>query len=72
MKRFNRLLSYPLVGLIHVYRLFISPFFRRRAGIPPTCSGYALEAIQKTRSLQRVLAGAETYFPLPSLGRTWV
>lgn len=47
MKRFNRLLSYPLVGLIHVYRLFISPFFPAACRYTPTCSGYALEAIQK-------------------------
>ena len=47
MKRFNRLLTYPLIGLINVYRLFISPFFPSSCRYSPTCSGYALEAVKK-------------------------
>lgn len=47
MKRINRLLAYPLIGLVHVYRIFISPFFPSACRYTPTCSGYALEALQK-------------------------
>jgi putative membrane protein insertion efficiency factor len=36
-----------LIWLIHGYRLFISPLFPPRCRFYPTCSAYALEAIQR-------------------------
>jgi putative membrane protein insertion efficiency factor len=47
MKLFNKLLSYPLILLVHIYRYAISPFFPSACRFTPTCSGYALEAINK-------------------------
>ena len=36
-----------LIGLIKVYRLFISPLFPPCCRFRPTCSKYALEAINR-------------------------
>ena len=36
-----------LLGLIRVYQRYISPGFPRRCRFSPTCSQYALEAIEK-------------------------
>lgn len=36
-----------LSSLIKVYRLFISPLLGPRCRFHPTCSAYALEAVQK-------------------------
>lgn len=47
MKRVNRLLAYPLLGLIHIYRLFLSPLLPASCRYTPTCSAYGLEAIRK-------------------------
>lgn len=35
-----------LVGLIGLYRRFVSPLFPRHCRYEPTCSAYALEAIK--------------------------
>lgn len=36
-----------LIGLIHVYKLAISPFMGPRCIHYPTCSSYAVEAIER-------------------------
>lgn len=43
-----------LIGLIRFYQLFISPLFPPRCRFYPSCSQYALEAIQK----RGVIAGS--------------
>lgn len=42
-----RLLSLPLLALIRIYQIFISPLFPPSCRFVPTCSAYAFEAIRK-------------------------
>ena len=41
-----------LLGLIHFYRACISPLFPACCRFTPTCSQYALEAVQKYGALK--------------------
>lgn len=41
-----------LVGLIRVYQYAISPFLGRSCRYHPTCSEYAVEAVQKHGALK--------------------
>jgi len=42
----NWLLSRLLIGLIWLYRIFLSPFLGRSCRFLPTCSAYAEEAVK--------------------------
>ena len=42
-----------MLGMIRFYRRFISPMFPPCCRFTPTCSAYALEAIQKYGALKR-------------------
>lgn len=42
-----RLLSYILIGLVRFYQICISPLKPRSCRFYPTCSAYAIEALQK-------------------------
>jgi uncharacterized protein len=44
---FSKLLSAPFLGLIWVYRTFISPIFPSTCIYNPTCSKYSYEAVSK-------------------------
>ena len=44
---FSRALSRPLIGLVKLYRLAISPWLGMNCRFQPTCSEYAIEALQK-------------------------
>ena len=44
---FSRALSWPLIGLVKLYRLAISPWLGMNCRFQPTCSEYAIEALQK-------------------------
>lgn len=44
--RVSRLLAQPLVGLVKLYRLAISPWLGGNCRFQPTCSTYAIEALQ--------------------------
>lgn len=39
-------MKYPLIGLLKVYRTFISPLYGQVCRYHPSCSAYALEAVQ--------------------------
>ena len=41
-----------MLGMIRFYRRFISPMFQPCCRFTPTCSAYALEAIQKYGALK--------------------
>jgi len=40
-----------LIGLIKGYQLLLSPFFGQQCRFSPTCSQYALDALQKHGAL---------------------
>ena len=44
--RVSRLLAKPLIGLVKLYRLAISPWLGGNCRFQPTCSTYAIEALQ--------------------------
>jgi putative membrane protein insertion efficiency factor len=45
-------MRYILIKLIYCYRAFVSPFTRPACGYVPTCSEYAVEAIQSHGALR--------------------
>lgn len=72
----KRLLQAP----IHLYRLFISPWLAPSCRFQPTCSAYALEAIEKHGAVKGIaltarrlgrchpvawLGGSDGYDPVP-------
>jgi hypothetical protein len=42
----SKVLAWPLIQLVRFYRLAISPWFGRNCRFDPTCSSYAIEALQ--------------------------
>lgn len=42
----SRLLARPLVWLVQLYRLTLSPFVGQHCRFTPTCSQYAIEALE--------------------------
>ncbi len=50
----SRVLAMPLIGLVRFYRLVISPWLGTNCRYQPTCSSYAIEALQ----LHGVLKGS--------------
>lgn len=75
-QRAKKLLSLPLVGLIYLYRYGLSPILPMACRYQPTCSLYALEALQRhgpftgsMLALRRILSchpwGGEGYDPVP-------
>ena len=47
MKWLLKILSYPFIFLIKIYQYGISPLLRPSCRFTPTCSHYAIEALQK-------------------------
>ena len=43
----GRLLAWPLLLLVHIYRYTISPLLGANCRFSPTCSAYAIEALRK-------------------------
>jgi len=40
-------LAYPAIGLVQLYRLFLSPLFGGSCKYYPSCSQYALDALRQ-------------------------
>lgn len=51
-KRRISILSYPLLFIIFIYRVTLSPYFGNQCRYEPTCSRYAEEAIKKHGALR--------------------
>jgi uncharacterized protein len=47
MRKVLRLLGLPLIALIRIYQWGISPWLGPRCRFTPSCSRYAVEALQK-------------------------
>lgn len=45
-------MKYLLIGLLKLYRLFISPLYGQVCKYYPSCSAYSLEAVQKHGALR--------------------
>lgn len=43
---FSRALAWPLIGLVKLYRVAISPWLGMNCRFQPTCSEYAIEALR--------------------------
>lgn len=76
IKIFFQLLALPLILLIKIYQLIISPLFPPSCRFTPTCSEYTLEALKKYGILKggwlgfrRIIRchpwGGSGYDPLP-------
>ena len=74
--KWKRITTLPLIALVRFYQLAISPHLPRSCRYEPTCSGYALEALQRYGlwkgcylALRRILRchpwGKGGYDPLP-------
>ncbi len=48
----SRFLARPLIGLVRLYRLAISPWLGGNCRYQPTCSNYAIEALQTHGALR--------------------
>jgi len=48
----SRFLARPLIGLVRLYRLAISPWLGGNCRYQPTCSTYAIEALQTHGALR--------------------
>lgn len=71
-----KILAYLLIGVIKFYKFFISPYLPNSCRYTPTCSSYAIEAIQNHGpikggwlALKRILRcnpwGGSGYDPVP-------
>lgn len=47
MKSFTKILAIPFIWLVRFYQAAISPYTPSSCRYSPTCSSYALEALQK-------------------------
>lgn len=47
MKKLLRLLGLPFIGIIKLYQWIISPMIGPKCRYTPTCSSYAISALQK-------------------------
>jgi putative membrane protein insertion efficiency factor len=62
----SRALSWPLIGLVKLYRLAISPWLGMNCRFQPTCSEYAIEALKRHGVFKGSwLAAGSGYDPVP-------
>ena len=43
----NNLMSWLLIGFVRIYRLTLSPWLGQQCRFHPTCSNYAIQAIER-------------------------
>ena len=59
LKKISKGISFLLIGLIKFYKKAISPYKRSKCRYIPTCSSYAIEAIQKYGPVKGMYLGAK-------------
>lgn len=59
LKNLSRLLARPLIWLVQLYRLTLSPFVGQHCRFTPTCSQYAIEALQVHGAVKGSLLAAK-------------
>jgi hypothetical protein len=76
IKKLFKLLAIPLILLIKIYQILVSPLFPPSCRFTPTCSHYSIEALKKYGilkggwlSIKRILRchpwGGSGYDPVP-------
>jgi len=55
----SKVLAWPLVQIVRLYRLLISPWLGANCRFEPTCSSYAIEALQNHGVLQGSILAAK-------------
>ena len=60
------------IGLIKLYQYIVSPLLGPRCRFHPTCSNYAVEAINQYGVLKGGLSFCEKDYKMPSFERRWV
>jgi putative membrane protein insertion efficiency factor len=45
--KLTKILAWPLIIMVRIYQLIISPFLPKTCRFYPTCSSYSLEALKK-------------------------
>ena len=59
----------PLAWLVRLYRIVLSPALPPRCRYLPTCSEYALDALERHGALKGGWLAPSPFLPLPPLGR---
>ena len=59
LKKISKGISFLLIGFIKFYKQAISPYKRSKCRYIPTCSSYAIEAIQKYGPVKGMYLGAK-------------
>jgi len=54
----SRVLAWPLVLLVRVYQVTLSPWMGRQCRYEPTCSHYAIEALREYGAVRGALMAA--------------
>ena len=65
-------MKHVLVALLKAYRAVISPLYGQVCRYHPTCSAYALGAVETHGSAPGLLAGRPPARALPPLGGRWL
>ena len=76
LKKTNMIMVYPIIFIIKIYRLLISPILKNNCRYIPTCSQYAIESLKEYGLIKGVFLtlkrvsnchpfGGEGYDPVP-------
>ena len=65
-------MKHVLIGLLKLYRLVISPLYGNVCRYYPSCSAYALRAVEVHGAVEGQLAGRPAAAALPPVGARWV
>ena len=68
----DRTFAVVLKALVRLYQLTLSPFIGRQCRFLPTCSQYALDALETHGAVKGSPPGGAPLVALPSLERRWV